>query len=151
MNDQVIISLANAIEANAVALQKLIDAIPVEVRQRVAEEVKVTPPKKAKQEQVEAAQPVVQSAVPAPPPVEVEAPAPLVAAPASAPVVESGAAKAPFTTPKGLTDYLMESYRSMPAKMKELEKVLHDLGYRAVNEVKPEDYAAIYAGVEALK
>lgn len=152
MNDQVIIAVANAIAANARALEALVSLLPAEVQQ----EVKVTPPKKAKQEQVEVAQPVVAAAPVAPQPV-VEAPVPkapevvVEPAPVSAPVVESGVAKAPFTTPKGLTDYLMESYKSIPHKAKELEALVHSLGYRAVNEIKPESYDAIYAGVEALK
>lgn len=148
MNDQVIIAVANAIAANARALEALVSLLPAEVQQ----EVKVTPAKKAKQEQVEVAQPVVAAAPVAPQPV-VEAPVPKApeVAPASAPVVESGVAKAPFTTAKGLTDYLMESYKTIPHKAKELEALVHSLGYRAVNEIKPESYDAIYAGVEALK
>lgn len=155
MKDEVIISLANAIEANAIALQKLIDAIPHEVRAVVAQEVvKPTPPKKTEQAPVMQVQPVVEKAPVEPQPVEVIEPAPLVA-PASTPVVEASAAPTatdcPIKNGKDLTNYLMDAYKAMPQQAAALEKVLHDLGYRAVNEVKAESYAAIYAGVEALK
>lgn len=103
---------------------------------------------------------------PAPAPVvaaPVAAPAPVVAAPVAAmpappafvaPVVTPApvAAGAPFTDGKGLIDYVMASYKALgPQKGANIQGVLTGMGYQNINDVKPEHYAALYAGVEALK
>ena len=103
---------------------------------------------------------------PAPAPVAaapVAAPAPVVAAPVAAmpappafvaPVVTPApvAAGAPFTDGKGLIDYVMASYKALgPQKGANIQGVLTGMGYQNINDVKPEHYAALYAGVEALK
>lgn len=106
------------------------------------------------------AAPVVNPApAPAPTPVPVAAPAPAVAAPAmpapptfqpapAAPAVNG----VPFSDPKGLIDYVMSSYKALgPQKGAEIQKVLTDLGYGNINDVKPEHYGALFSGVEALK
>ena len=98
--------------------------------------------------------PVVQAA----PVVE---PAPVVATPQMpappafvAPVVVAApiATGAPFTDPKGLIDYVMASYKALgAAKGAQIQNVLTGLGYQNINDVKPEHYAALHTGVEALK
>ena len=76
-----------------------------------------------------------------PPPPSFQAPAPVVAS-----------AGAPFSDPKGLIDYVMNSYKALgPQKGAEIQKVLTGLGYGNINDVKPEHYGALFAGVEALK
>ncbi len=80
----------------------------------------------------------------------VETPTPVVAAPAApaAPVV----AGAPFNDAKGMIQYMMDSFKALgPTKGMGIQTVLTTLGYTNVNEVKPESYAALFAGVEALK
>lgn len=83
--------------------------------------------------------PPAPPAMPAPPTFQAMAPAP---APAGA----------PFSDPKGLIDYVMTSYKSLgPQKGAQIQKVLTDLGYGNINDVKPEHYGALFQGVEALK
>ena len=101
--------------------------------------------------------PVVEPAPVATPVVE---PAPVVAAPqmpappafvAPAPAAPVASA-APFTDPKGLIDYVMASYKALgPQKGAQIQNVLTGLGYQNINDVKPEHYGALFAGVEALK
>ena len=118
---------------------------------------------------VAAPAPVVQ----APPPVVAPTPAPL-AQPAAAPVAAPAAAMpappsfvapapvtapvpqatggAPFTDGKGLIDYVMGAYKALgPQKGAQIQNVLVGLGYQNINDVKPEHYGALFAGVEALK
>lgn len=78
--------------------------------------------------------------MPAPP--SFAAPAPVAAAPAGA----------PFSDPKGLIDYVMTSYKTLgPQKGAQIQTVLTSMGYGNINDVKPEHYGALFAGVEALK
>lgn len=108
----------------------------------------------------------VVNPTPAPVPVAtpVAAPAPVVAAPiptpAPAPVVPPveiatpapTAGACPFNEPKGLIQYIMDSYKALgPTKGASIQTVLVNLGYQNINEVKPEHYAAVYVAVEALK
>ena len=84
--------------------------------------------------------PVTPAAVMPPPPV-FAAPAPV------APVVN-----VPFTDGKGLIDYVMKSYSEMGTeKGAGIGNVLNQLGYKNINDVKPEHYAALFAGIEGLK
>lgn len=98
--------------------------------------------------------PVAAPAMPAPPtfaaiPAAV-APAPVVAAPV-APVTASPS-NAPFSDGKGLIDYVMNAYKALgPQKGAQIQGVLTGMGYANINDVKPEMYGALYAGVEALK
>jgi len=105
--------------------------------------------------------PVVAPApVAAPTPVPVAAPAPVAVpapvmpappsfiTPAAAPV----ASGAPFTDGKGLIDYVMSAYKTMgPQKGAQIQNVLTGLGYQNINDVKPEHYGVLFAGVEQLK
>ena len=111
------------------------------------------------------AAPVVQAPAPvvAPAPVAapVAAPAPVAAAPAMpappafvapAPAAAPVASGAPFTDGKGLIDYVMGAYKAMgPQKGAQIQNVLVGLGYQNINDVKPEHYGALFAGVEQLK
>ena len=114
---------------------------------------------------VAAPAPVAQAPAPvaAPVPVAIPAPAPLTAAPAPAmpappafvapaPVAAPAAGGAPFTDGKGLIDYVMGAYKALgPQKGAQIQGVLTGLGYQNINDVKPEHYGALFAGVEALK
>ena len=74
--------------------------------------------------------------------------APPVAAPTGAVV----GTPAPFTDGKGLIDYVMSAYKALgAAKGANIQGVLTGMGYQNINDVKPEHYAALFAGVEALK
>lgn len=111
---------------------------------------------------VQVAAPVAPAPVvsaPAPAPVAaapVAAPAPAPAMPAPPAFVAAAAAPAPtgapFSDNKGLIDYVMGAYKAMgPQKGASIQNVLTQLGYQNINDVKPEHFAALYQGVEALK
>ena len=91
---------------------------------------------------VAASAPVVAApAMPAPPAFVAPAPAP-------APV----AGGAPFSDSKGLIDYVMSAYKALgAAKGAQIQNVLVSFGYQNINDVKPEHYGQLFAGVEALK
>jgi hypothetical protein len=90
---------------------------------------------------VEVAPVVAAPVMPAPPAFVTPAPAP-------APV----AGGAPFSDGKGLIDYVMSAYKALgAAKGSQIQNVLVSLGYQNINDVKPEHYGALFAGVEALK
>jgi hypothetical protein len=103
------------------------------------------------------AAPVVVSVVDTP----VAAPAPVATAPAMpappafvapAPVAAPVATGAPFSDGKGLIDYVMGAYKALgAAKGAQIQNVLVNLGYQNINDVKPEHYGRLFAGVEALK
>ena len=89
--------------------------------------------------------PSVAPAMPAPP---TFAP-PSFAAPA--PVVQQASA-VPFSDGQGLIAYVMDAYKSMgPTKGAGIQGVLTSIGVANINDVKPEQYGTLYAGVEALK
>jgi hypothetical protein len=59
---------------------------------------------------------------------------------------------APFSDGKGLIDYVMGAYKALgAAKGAQIQNVLVGLGYQNINDVKPEHYGQLFAGVEALK
>ena len=91
---------------------------------------------------------------PAPAPQAAPAPAmpapPSFAAPAAAPAPAQGGA--PFTDHKGLIEYVMARYQALGAeKGAMIQQVLVNMGYQNINDVKPEHYGSLYAGIEALK
>ena len=107
---------------------------------------------------------VITSAAPAAPqtvtvqpaPAPVAPPAPVVAMPAPptfmAPAPVAAVVGAPFSDPKGLITYVMASYTALgPQKGAMIQGVLTSLGYQNINDVKPEHYGQLFAGVEALK
>ena len=153
MNDATIQMIAHSIIANPKVIQSLIDALPHDTKAAVAEAVNPTPVA------APAPAPVVESK-PAPAPV-VE-PAPVVQAPQApampappvfeAPVAAPAPTGAPFSDSKGLIDYVMAAYKTMgPTKGAGIQNVLTGLGYANINDIKPEHYGALYAGIEALK
>jgi hypothetical protein len=100
---------------------------------------------------------------PAPAPVVQAAPVPVAAPVAAAPVMPAPpafvapapapvASGAPFSDGKGLIDYVMGAYKALgPQKGAMIQNVLTGMGYQNINDVKPEHYAALHTGVEALK
>ena len=108
-----------------------------------------------------------QATTVAPAPVAAPVPAPVVAAPVAAPApvmpppptfsappvaAPAAPAAAPFTDQKSLITYVMGAYSALgPQKGAQIQTVLTSLGCTNINDVKPEQYAALFAGVEALK
>jgi len=100
---------------------------------------------------------------PAPAPVVQAAPAPVAAPVAAAPAMPAPpsfvapapapvASGAPFSDGKGLIDYVMGAYKALgPQKGAQIQTVLTGMGYQNINDVKPEHYAALHTGIEALK
>ena len=98
--------------------------------------------------------PVAPAPVVAHVPAPVVAPAPVMPAPPSfiTPAAAPVASGAPFTDGKGLIDYVMSAYKTMgPQKGAQIQNVLTGLGYQNINDVKPEHYGVLFAGVEQLK
>jgi len=179
LSNDVIITIAQAIIANANVLQSLVDHLPVETKEAVASVVTPAPAaqvvKSKKAEKVEPA-PVVAAPLPVIEPVAAPvftAPVPVVATPAPVaaqmpppPVFTSvvnplntttdtksmGNVAAPFSDPKGLLAYVIASYNALGAqKGAGIQQVLVANGYQNINDVQPDHYAALYAGIEALK
>lgn len=135
-------SLEAKIEANTAAILKLIAVL--ESKQQVT----VVP-----------AAPLVAQTAPTAAPTP--APVAIVAPPAAMPALPTFVAPAaqaaptnvaPFTDSKGLIEYVMKAYQAMGAeKGAKIQGVLVSLGYQNINDVKPEHYGALFAGVEALK
>ena len=162
MNDTTIQMIAQAVIANTKVIQSLIDALPHETKQAVAEVVNVTPapapvatPVAQPAPQLVAA-PVVEAA---PQPAPVVQPAPVAPAPQmppppsfTAPAAPAPASAVPFKDSRGLVEYVMGVYRELgPQKGQGIQDVLTKLGYTNINDIRPDDYAALYAGIEALK
>lgn len=159
MNDQTIQMIAQAIIANTEVLSKLIDKLSDHDKARVGTPVaaQITPPTPVPAP-IAAPAPVVQASAA---PVAAPAPAAVVQAPAapvmppvptfqSAPVVQ--AAQVPFNDGRSLIAYVMDAYGKMGAEKGALiQKILTDLGYDNINDVKPEHYLNLFQGVEALK
>ena len=90
-------------------------------------------------------------AEPKPEPV-VEAAPVMPAAPTFEPVAAFAANAAPFTDGKGLIDYVMTVYKELGAeKGAQIQGVLTEMGLQNVNELRPTEYDAFFAKVEALK
>ena len=100
-------------------------------------------------EPVKAEKPVKAEPKPAP---VVEAAPVMPAAPTFEPVAAPAANAAPFTDGKGLIDYVMTVYKELGAeKGAQIQGVLTEMGLQNVNELRPTEYDAFYAKVEALK
>ena len=142
--------IAQAVIANTKVIQSLIDALPHDTRAAVAEAVNPTPAAPV----APAPAPVVQAApMPAPVVAAPVMPAPPTFAPAPAPAPAAASlSSAPFTDGKTLIDYVMGAYKALgPQKGASIQNVLTGLGYQNINDVKPEHYNALFAGIEALK
>ena len=69
-------------------------------------------------------------------------------APVAAPVAQG----APFTDGNGMMQYVMAAYKELgPQKGASIQGVMTSIGYQNINDVKPEHYGQLYAGIEALK
>jgi hypothetical protein len=93
--------------------------------------------------------PVIASTAPPPAPVAPATPVPVVTV-SSTPVmaIPSGA---PFSDTKGMIGYVMSKYKALGAeKGARIQEVLKGLGVVNINEVRADQYAALYAGVESL-
>jgi len=152
MDTNVILTIAQAILANTKVLQTLVESLPKEVQAEVAKTVTKTVKPVAIQDVVKA-EIVTGNVTPAPTPV-----APVTVTP-TAPVAPVFAVPAtaspsdgPFANQAELTAFVMDTYKSLgPIKGAKIQEVLNSVGAKNINEVKPEMYAAVKAGVEALK
>ena len=101
--------------------------------------------------------PAVVPAAPPAAPVPVATPAPVVAAAPVMPpppvfVTGLSANALPFSDSTSLVSYVMGVYRQIgAAKGAGIQNVLTALGASNLTDVKPEQYAAFHAGIEALK
>jgi hypothetical protein len=163
-NNEVILTIAQAILANTKVIQSLVDHLPAEVREKVAS---VVAPVAAVAVKVESPKPAPIPVAPVmvtPAPVVIAAPAPVAVSPSSAPVMPAPPVftapvvapvvpgTAPFSDPKGLIDFVMTSYKALgAAKGAGIQGVLSGLGYQNINDVNPAHYGALFIGIEALK
>lgn len=130
--------------AAVIALTAKIDGINVAPAAPVAQAPAVTVTATVPVDQITATAPTATVVAPAP----VMPAAPSFVAPVAAPAPTG----APFTDAKGLMDYVMNVYKELgAAKGAQIQNVLVGLGYQNINDVKPEHYAQLHAGVEALK
>ena len=121
------------IEARLEALTTAVQALTAALTQR-------TPQASAP---VAAPAPVPTPAPVAPP---VMPPPPMFAVPPMA-----AASVVPFSDAKGLMDYVMTKYKTLgPEKGAKIHGVLLSLGVQNINDVKPEQYGALFAGVEGI-
>lgn len=103
--------------------------------------------------------PAVVSTAPPAAPIPVAPPAPVVAAapvmpppPVFATAPTPAANALPFSDSTSLVSYVMGVYRQIgAAKGAGIQNVLTALGASNLTDVKPEQYAAFHAGIEALK
>jgi hypothetical protein len=84
----------------------------------------------------------------------------VVTAPATTPTVTTlntttdtkSTTSAPFADHAALMTFVMDSYKALgPIKGAKIQDVLNSVGVKNINEVKPEHYATIKSGVDALK
>ena len=140
-----ILVIAEAILANTHVLEMLVAKLPDESAAKVKEIVAAPAPVVAAKKPVEVEIPVLV-------PAKVEAaPIPTVVV---APVVVPAApvATCPITNGKELMDFVMSAFKAMgPEKGARIQEVLQSIGCAAINEVRPDQYAALHAGIEALK
>jgi len=91
--------------------------------------------------------PVPVAAIPTPP---VAVPTAGVSAPVVAPVTPVIDPSCPITDAKSLMDFLMTSFKSNPTLGAKIQDVLQSVGCKAVNEVQPQHYRAVYDGVTSI-
>jgi len=150
-----ILVIAEAILANTQVLKMLVEKLPAAAQAEVAKAVNPTPvPAPVATVEVAPVQVVTAPVVPTPAPAPIPAAPVVEAAPAPAPVVTAtvSPSNAPFNDQKGLVAYVMDSYKTLgPINGAKIQGVLTTIGVSNINDVKPEMYAPLYAGVEALK
>jgi len=139
-----IVTLTAKLESSNVAPAAPVAPTPAPVVQAAPITVTVVDPTPVVAAPLAQPAPVAAPVMPAPPPF-------VAAAPVTAPAPQA-AGGAPFSDAKGLMDYVLASYKAMgQEKGAMIQGVLTTLGYQNINEIKPEHYSALYAGVEALK
>jgi len=150
LSEETILTIAQAILANTKVLQSLVDALPKEAKAQVEAEVSKDTPAPAP----------VQVAAPAPVPApfpNAEPPptAPVMATPpppAPPPAAASPSKPVPFIDKKGMTGYVLDTYKELgPQKGVAIQTVLNNIGCPTINDVTPDKFAALYAGIEALR
>ena len=95
--------------------------------------------------------PVTVPVAPAQAPAPAPAPEPVATVTVSAPAPAPTAA-VPFSDPKSMIQYVMDAYKALgPQKGAQIQDVLKSIGHSNINEVRPDQYAALYAGIEGLK
>jgi hypothetical protein len=95
--------------------------------------------------------PPIPQLIPAPVVPATPVPAPIVASVPATPAPVATTGGAPFNDTKGMISYVMSKYKALGAeKGAGIQTVLASLGVVNINEVKAEQYAALFAGVEAL-
>ncbi len=150
LNLEIEMTLESTLDRIAVALETIAKAMPVQSAPVAAAKVEVAPAPK------EYDVPVL-----IPTPVAVQ-PAPTPIAPASAPAINlvpatpapvtASPSDCPIKDGKTLMETMMALYKELgPQKGAAIQGVLKSVGCEAVNEVRPDQYAAIWAGLQALK
>ena len=167
-NEKLVLTIAEAILANTRVLQSLVDTLPKATQVAIADQVVKATPVAPVAQVVAPVVPVVPvpvapvvaapAPIPTPTPVapvitpvaSIPVPPPVVIAPVVAPPAPSGVV--PFVDQKGMIKYVMDTYKALGASRgADIQAVLTGIGTSNINEVKPEHYAALYAGIEALK
>ena len=141
--EQKIDALTAAVVALTAKLESSNVAAPAPVAPAPAPVVQAAPVMDDKSVQMKA---MLESVAQMPTPVMPAPPSFVMPAPAPA------ASGAPFTDGKGLIDYVMGAYKALgPQKGAQIQGVLTGMGYQNINDVKPEHYGQLFAGVEGLK
>ena len=150
-------TLENNLERIAVSLEAIAAALSA----------KAAPVASAPAAPVVVATPVVAPAIVAAPvalPVVTPAPTPMPPAPVftqAAPIpvahvmpvaVPTPVAASPFNDKAAMMDYVVSSYKALgPEKGARIQEVLNGMGVQNINEVAPERWGELKAGIEALK
>lgn len=160
LNDKTIQTIAEAILANTKALQSLIDSLPREAQAAVGAKIEQSKPAAPV---AQAPAPVVTQSAPAPAVAPVTVPAPAAPAPAmpaapvfapapAAPAPVMTAVEVPFSDNNGMTQYVLNVYREIgPQRAAGIQAVIQQLGVTNINDIKPEQYGQLWAGVEAVR
>lgn len=160
LNDKTIQTIAEAILANTKALQSLIDSLPREAQAAVGAKIEQSKPAAPV---AQAPAPVVTQSAPAPAVAPVTVPTPAPAAPAmpaapvfapapAAPAPTAPAVEVPFSDNNGMTQYVLNVYREIgPQRAAGIQAVIQQLGVTNINDIKPEQYGQLWAGVEAVR
>lgn len=145
-------------------LVNVIEKLVTVIEARQATPSVVAQPEKVSAKPAEVPAPVVEASV-APAPVEAKSMfAPqvvgetLVGTPSMPPLptfvapVEPPKPGAPFSDPKGMIQYVTESYKALgPVKGAKIQDIITALGHHNINDIRPDQYASLYASMEALK
>ena len=168
-NETLVLTIAEAILANTRVLQSLVDTLPKATQVAIADQVVKATPVAPVAQVVAPVAPVVAAPAPIPTPVAPVIPAPVAvtipALPVAPPVAvvppipvaavtpaAASPSNPPFVDQKGMIKYVMDTYKALGASRgADIQAVLTGIGTSNINEVKPEHYAALLAGIEALK